>query len=162
MRYFFCSHTHTNRDFVAMWSLPDTRPYRPLEFQDQYAYRLRRGDDRKCVWVGIAAIVIIYLMNRDTSKLRQRAVVNLDSISGLLTRINPIRAVSSRLTRPLSANDLIDACEVWPEFKCGLVSLIDTAEAKKALPPPPADEATKQDNTKKLMSFVESTDNQKA
>lgn len=144
-----------------MWSLPDTRPYRPLEFQDQYSYRLRRGDDMKCVWVGIAAIVIIYLMNRDTSR-RTRQVINLDSISGLLTRINPVRAVSSRLTRPLTTNDMIDACEVWPEFKCGLVSLIDSVEAKKALPPPPADETTKQDNLKKLMTFVESKDNQKA
>ena len=144
-----------------MWSLPDTRPYRPLEFQDRYAYKIRQSDDMKCVWVGIAAIVIIYLMNRETS-LRRRPMVTLDSISGLLTRINPIRAVSSRLTRPVTTGHLIDACEVWPEFKCGMVSLIDSVEAKNSLPPPPVDDTTKQDNLNKLMSFVESKENRKA
>lgn len=122
---------------------------------------MRHNDDMKCVWVGIAAIVIIYLLNRNTA-LTQKSRMTLDSISGLITRVNPIRAISSRLTRHLVADDMIDACEVFPDLKCGLVSLIDNDAVKKSLPPPQSSDSEKQINLKKLTSFVESKENARA
>lgn len=124
-------------------------------------YRTRSSDDMKCVWVGVAAIVIIYLMNRHTVLTRPRPIA-FDALAGLISQVNPVRAVSSRIQRALVDGDLIDACEVWPEFKCGLVSLIDNAAVKKALPPPPADESTKQVNLQRLVKFVEAKENAKA
>jgi len=144
-----------------MWSLPDTRPYRPLEFQEMGMYRTGSGDDMKCVWVGVAAIVIIYLMNRHTVLTHPRPIA-FDAIAGLISRVNPVRAVSSRIQRALVESDLIDGCEVWPELKCGLVSLIDNAAVRKVLPPPPADESTKQINLQRLVKFVEAKENAKA
>lgn len=144
-----------------MFALPDPRPYRPLEFQDSYSSRMRRESDMKCVWVGIAAIVIIYLMNHNMAKRPLPAPRG--AISGMLSRIQtPIRAVSSRIQRALVASDMIDACEVWPEFKCGMVSLIDVSSVKKSMPPPRADDATKQKNYAKLLDFVKDKNNAKA
>jgi thiol-disulfide isomerase/thioredoxin len=61
----------------------------------------------------------------------------------------------------VGSEDLIDACEVWPELKCGMVSLIDSVKVKKELPPPELDEASKKTNLQKLIKFVEDKENAK-
>lgn len=118
--------------------------------------------DMQCVWVGLAAIAVIYLMSQQNRHLYQQRPSRFDGLSGMVSRMNPFAGVSARIQRALASSDLIDASVVWPELKPGLISLIDNSKVSANATSEPTTDEEKEQNYKRLLEFIESKHNAKA
>lgn len=144
-----------------MMMLPDTRPIQPLEFESFVRCHSNRSD-MQCVWIAMAAIAVIYVMNQQNTQYNRRLAYGTHALSGMISRINPFTAVSARIQRALPGPKLIDASRVWPELPRGLVSLIDNSAVSSDTANEPTSDAEKQTNYKRLHDFVNSGKHTKA
>lgn len=78
-----------------------TQTYRPLEFTEPW----RLNDDRlesdmRCVWAGIAAVVVMYMLSRQTVSYGPHAPPvprTYPTMSAMVSRLNPMPFISARL-----------------------------------------------------------------
>ena len=140
--------------------LPDTVYVQPMEYNHRrpspaYGTGPPSSNNMQCIWIGLAAIAIVYLMNEQNRA--QRPMMHhpilqpVQHVAGMLT--NVVKGVSAKVAETVNHHPLIDACKVFPDLKCGLVSLIDNTK-NLANPKEPTPEDVKLKNYQTLLKFV--------
>lgn len=145
-------------------ALPDTVYVQPMEYTNRrqspvYGSGPRGGDNMQCVWIGLAAIAIVYLLNEQNRTHRRMHHQNIPllqpvtHVAGMIT--NVIKGVSSKVSGTIGGTNLplLDGCKVFPNLKCGMVSLIDNTK-NLSNPKEPTPEDVKQKNYETLLKFV--------
>ena len=138
---------------------PDVQRIVPMEYTSRSHSAGHQGgnplrNDMQCVWVGLAAIAIVYLMGEQgrMSRMRREFLQPVHAVAGMLTSV--VGGISAKVTEGIHSNTaLIDACKVFPKMKCGLVSLIDNTK-NLANPREPTPEEVKRKNYETLVKFV--------
>lgn len=118
-------------------------------------------NNMQCVWVGLAAIVIVHLMIEQNRTRRPWHPVfqPVQNLTGMIT--NVVKGVSAKVTGKLDDIPMVDACKVFPKFKCGMASLIDNT-ANLANPKDPTPDAVKRKNHKTLLNVVNDSKQERA
>jgi thiol-disulfide isomerase/thioredoxin len=84
--------------------------------------------------------------------MRRELLQPVHTVAGMLTSV--MSGISAKVTAGIHPNmELIDACKVFPNMKCGLVSLIDNTKNLEN-PKEPTPELVKRQNHEKLLKFV--------
>lgn len=153
--FFFAYNTITNIPLMMSDQfLPDTVYVQPMEY-NQRRTSMTKGPSQsnmQCVWVGLAAIAIVYIMNEQNRMRRYLPILQpVHAAAGMLTSV--VKDVSARLTDTVAGVALIDGCKVFPHLKCGMVSLIDNT-SNLANPREPTPESVKRKNHETLLKFV--------
>lgn len=140
--------------------LPETVYVQPMEYSHRrpspvYGTGPPSNNNMQCVWIGLAAIAIVYLLseqNRMQRPMHHHPILQpVQNVAGMLT--NVVKGVSAKVTGTLGNLPLIDACKVFPDLKCGMVSLIDNTK-NLANPMEPTPEDVKLKNYQTLLKFV--------
>lgn len=138
--------------------LPETVYVQPMEYSHRrpsaaYGAGPSANNNMQCIWIGLAAIAIVYLMNEQTRMQRPMHpfMQPVQHVAGMLT--NVIKGVSAKVAGTADKYALIDACKVFPDLKCGMVSLIDNT-TNLANPKEPTPEDVKRKNYEALLKFV--------
>ena len=72
-----------------------------------------------------------------------------------------VRGVSAKIAMGVGKMPLIDGCKVFPQMKCGMVSLIDNT-SDLSNPKTPTPENVKRKNYEALLKFVNDPSNERA
>lgn len=146
--------------------LPETVYVQPMEYSHRrpsaaYGAGPPPNNNMQCIWVGLAAIAIVYLLNEQNRMQRpiHPFMQPVQHVAGMLTNI--VRGVSAKVTGPAENHGLIDACKVFPDLKCGMVSLIDNTK-NLANPKEPTPEDVKLKNYETLNKFVNDPNQKRA
>jgi hypothetical protein len=139
--------------------LPNTVYVEPLEYSHRrpspvYGTGPPSNNNMQCIWIGLAAIAIVYLLNEQNRMQRpfhNPILQPVQSVASMLT--NVVKGVSAKVTGTMNNLPLIDACKVFPQMKCGMVSLIDNTN-NLANPKGPTPEDVKLNNYETLLKFV--------
>ena len=138
--------------------LPETVYVQPMEYSRHNsppAYGSRPpSNNMQCIWIGLAAITIVYLLNEQNRMQRPMhhpILQPVQNVAGMLT--NVVKGVSARVAGTMNNLPLVDACKVFPEMKCGMVSLIDNT-TNLANPKEPTPKDVKLKNYETLLKFV--------
>ena len=151
------------------WSYlnPDVHRVTPLEFPEDYARRsVRSGGDMQCVWIGLAAVAVVYVLMGQQRQLeiheRARQLChNAKGVASMITRrvTEPVaNVVAGMLTdvqedaSPPAAGTVVKDVEMPPQVK-----LLDGEEADK-----PASAERKTANHRMLVKYVNSDANSRA
>lgn len=159
--FFFCVLNH-NKHTVPMFGdqIPETVYVQPMEYNHRrpspvYGTGPPSNNNMQCIWIGLAAIAIVYLLNEQNRMQRpmmQHPIMQpVQHVAGMLA--NVVKGVSAKVTGTMNNLPLIDACKVFPEMKCGMVSLIDNTK-NLANPKEPTPEDVKLKNYETLLKFV--------
>lgn len=139
--------------------LPETVYVQPMEYSHRrpspvYGSGPPSNNNMQCIWIGLAAIAIVYLLNEQNRMQRpfhHPVLQPVQNVAGMLT--NVVKGVSAKVTGTMGDAPLIDACKVFPDLKCGMVSLIDNTK-NLANPKEPAPDDVKLKNYQTLLKFV--------
>tara|TARA_X000000368_G_C22893564_1_gene650796 strand:- start:127 stop:927 length:801 start_codon:yes stop_codon:yes gene_type:complete len=138
--------------------LPETVYVEPMEYSRRrpsvaYGAGPPSNNNMQCIWIGLAAITIVYLLNEQNRMQRPMHPIMqpVQHVAGMLTNI--VKGVSAKVAGSANNNALIDACKVFPDLKCGMVSLIDNTN-NLANPKEPTPEDVKRKNYETLFKFV--------
>lgn len=144
-------------------TLPETVYVQPMEYSQRrqspvYGSGIPR-DSMQCVWIGLAAVAIVYLLNEQNRMHRRMHNKNfpllqpVTQVTGMIT--NVIKGVSAKVAGTGGGNNLplLDGCKVFPNLKCGMVSLIDNTK-NLSNPKEPTPEDVKRRNYETLVKFV--------
>lgn len=158
--FFFCV-LHHNKHTVPMYGdhLPETVYVQPMEYSHRrpspvYGTGSSSNNNMQCVWIGLAAIAVVYLLNEQNRMQRpmhHSILQPVQNVAGMLT--NVVRGVSAKVSGTVGSLPLVDACKVFPQMKCGMVSLIDNTK-NLANPKEPTPEDVKLKNYQTLLKFV--------
>ena len=140
-------------------TLPDTVYVQPMEYSQRRPSPVYGSgpprDNMQCVWIGLAAIAIVYLLNEQNRMHRRMHNQNIPflqpvtHVTGMIT--NVIKGVSAKVAG--NNHSLLDGCKVFPDLKCGMVSLIDNTK-NLSNPKEPTPEDVKRKNYETLLKFV--------
>lgn len=146
--------------------LPETVYIHPMEYNHRrptIASGYGSGPSQNtmhCVWVGLAAIAIVYMLNEQNRMRHPMPILQpVQNAAGMLT--NVVMGVSARVQGMLDGLPLVDGCKVFPQMKCGLVSMIDNT-SNLANPKEPTPEDVKKKNYEKLLKFVNDPKHERA
>lgn len=130
-------------------TLPETVYIHPMEYNSRRQSSTMAPppvNNMQCIWIGLAAVVIVCLMN-EQSRMRRPVhpmLYPMQHVAGMLTSV--VKGVSAKVTR----NDgLMDSREKFPNLK-GVHLLDDASNSKESVP----SEATKRKNHETLLKFV--------
>ena len=140
--------------------LPETVYIEPMEYGHRRLAGAKPDGNMQCVWIGLAAIAIVYLMNEQNRVNRHLPVLQpMQTVAGMVTGV--VRGVSAKIAMGMGKMPLIDACKVFPQMKCGMVSLIDNT-SDLSNPKTPTPEDVKRKNSEALLKFVNDPTNERA
>ena len=156
---------HYNKHTVPMFGdqLPETVYVQPMEYSHRRPSPVHgsgppSNNSMQCIWIGLAAIAIVYLLNEQQRMHRPMhrsfglpIMQPVQHVASMLT--NVLKGVSAKVTGTMGGHSFIDACKVFPDMKCGMVSLIDNT-TNLANPKEPTPEPVKRKNYETLLAFV--------
>ncbi len=139
--------------------LPETYYVQPMEYSHRrpspvYGSGPPSNNNMQCIWIGLAAIAIVYILNEQNRTQRpfhHPILQPVQNVAGMLT--NVVKGVSAKVTGTMNDMPLIDACKVFDGLECGMVSLIDNTK-NLSNPKEPTPEDVKLKNYQTLLKFV--------
>ena len=156
---FFFGCYITTHITLAMFgdTLPETVYVQPMEYSHRRPSPVYGagppGNNMQCVWIGLAAIAIVCLLNEQNRMRRTFPLLQpVTHVTGMIT--NVIKGVSAKVATGGGHNlPLLDGCKVFSNLKCGMVSLIDNTK-NLSNPNEPTPEDVKRKNYETLLKFV--------
>lgn len=134
--------------------LPETVYVQPMEYSHRRPspVSVPPSNNMQCIWIGLAAIAIVYLLNEQNRMHRpmhHQFLQPVQHVTGMLTKV--VKGVSAKVAG--TNVPLVDACKVFESLQCDTVSLIDNTK-NLSNPREPTPEDVKLKNYETLLKFV--------